>query len=69
MVEFNHKGVIFQGEFEMDSDDHSVILINIFHKGECLTECLSDSIFLEFEVSLNEHFVLADKQGEFECRG
>jgi hypothetical protein len=68
MKEFNYKGVLFEAECDIDSDSHSFIVMNVFHKGENITECISDDIIIEMETALNDEiaYEYAVQQKEFE---
>jgi hypothetical protein len=52
--EFNYKGVLFDAEFDTDSDGHSMIIMSVHHKLEDITECLNPDLILDMEMSLNE---------------
>lgn len=68
MKEFNYKGIIFDAEFDTDSDTHSMILMEVFHLGENITECLNDDIILEMEESLNKQLKDEIDLAEYEAK-
>lgn len=66
--EFNYKGVLFDAAFDTDSDGHSMILMNVFHKGEDITECLNDDIILAMEESLDKQVEEEIARADYEAR-
>ena len=70
MIDFNYKGVIFNLETEVDSDGHSLIVMGVYHKGEDLTEVLTDDIVIDIEESLNKEIAEGNALAKWEmsCR-
>lgn len=70
MFDFNYKGIIFELETEVDSDGHSLIVMNVYHQGENLSEVLTDDIFIDIEEKLNHEIQMGNERAKWErsCR-